>query len=193
MKRSYKFANPFYSLLLIAGIAFAITATAYGVMAFREREAGGLPAPSAAHGTAEHPLMMWLNQHGETGLVVPPGDPDALRAALASLADAPDLRRRLGAQARTRALATFTAEQMCDGACDVYREASGAAGPQAVAEGEVAEGEVAARASRSVPASEVAAAMSARRLPEPQAVAAGWSARRGPRSEPARPARSVHR
>ena len=34
--RSKKSANPFYGLLVVAGIAFALTATAYGVMAFRE-------------------------------------------------------------------------------------------------------------------------------------------------------------
>ena len=41
-----------------------------------------------------------------------------------SLAASPERRRRLGAQARARALATFTAEQMCDGAYEVYREAA---------------------------------------------------------------------
>jgi rhamnosyl/mannosyltransferase len=87
----------------------------------------GVPVVSTALPTG----VPWVNQHGETGLVVPPGDPEALRAALASLAEAPDLRRTLGAQARTRALATFTAEQMCDGAYEVYREAAEAPRPQA--------------------------------------------------------------
>ena len=35
MPRNQKFANPFYGLLLVTGIVFAITATTYGVMAFR--------------------------------------------------------------------------------------------------------------------------------------------------------------
>ena len=86
----------------------------------------GVPVVSTALPTG----VPWVNQHGETGLVVPAGDPEALRAALASLAAAPDLRRRLGAQARARALATFTAEQMCDGAYEVYHEAAQAR-PQA--------------------------------------------------------------
>lgn len=67
MKRSNKFANPFYGLLLVVGIAFAITATAYGVMAFRYRET---PRTIVASETSrEHPLMAWMSQHGETALM----------------------------------------------------------------------------------------------------------------------------
>jgi hypothetical protein len=68
MRRSSKFANPFYALLLVAGIAFALTATAYGVMAFRE--ARPQPADAAANeSTAEHPLMEWMSNHGEAALL----------------------------------------------------------------------------------------------------------------------------
>jgi hypothetical protein len=68
--RSNKFSNPFYSLLLVAGIAFAVTATAYGVMAFREAR----PVPveiveSASVAPHPHPLMSWMSRHGETALV----------------------------------------------------------------------------------------------------------------------------
>ena len=65
MKRSNKFANPFYALLLAAGIAFAITATAYGVMAFRDRDA----RDTTATASLEHPLMEWMDQHGEKALM----------------------------------------------------------------------------------------------------------------------------
>ena len=85
----------------------------------------GLPVVSTALPTG----VPWVNQDGRTGLVVPPGDPAALRSALAALAASPDLRRDLGRGARARALATFTAEQMCDGAYEVYREAAAAARP----------------------------------------------------------------
>jgi hypothetical protein len=67
MKRSNKFANPFYALLLVAGIAFAITATAYGVMAFRERDSKAAATASAA--SQNHPLMAWLREHGEAALI----------------------------------------------------------------------------------------------------------------------------
>jgi glycosyltransferase involved in cell wall biosynthesis len=49
---------------------------------------------------------------GATGLVVPPDDADALRAALSRLAADPEERRRMGTAGRVRALAHFTAEQM---------------------------------------------------------------------------------
>ena len=68
MKRSDKFANPFYALLLAVGIAFAVTATAYGVMAFREARPA-LMENSASTRSTEHPLMKWLSHHGETALI----------------------------------------------------------------------------------------------------------------------------
>lgn len=49
--------------------------------------------------------------HGESGLLVPPGDPQALRAALARLAGDPDLTRRMGAAGRER-VAAFTASDV---------------------------------------------------------------------------------
>src|SRR3990172_6498204 len=70
MNRSNKFANPFYALLLVAGIAFALTATAYGVMAFRDRDAHAAVALSTDTTTSpEHPLMTWMDQHGEAALM----------------------------------------------------------------------------------------------------------------------------
>jgi lipopolysaccharide/colanic/teichoic acid biosynthesis glycosyltransferase len=87
----------------------------------------GLPVVSTALPTG----VPWVNQDGETGLIVAPGDAAALRAALASLAASPERRRRMGAQARARALATFTADRMCDAACDVYRDAAAASRPGA--------------------------------------------------------------
>ena len=68
MRRSSKFANPFYALLLVAGIAFALTATAYGVMAFREARPAPMDA-EANESTAEHPLMAWMSNHGEAALL----------------------------------------------------------------------------------------------------------------------------
>ena len=68
MQRSQKFANPFYGLLVAAGIVFALTAMRYGVMAFREAR------PIAARATVrlrrhEHPLMVWMRRHGDTALL----------------------------------------------------------------------------------------------------------------------------
>ncbi|HEY5540731.1 MAG TPA: glycosyltransferase [Coriobacteriia bacterium] len=64
----------------------------------------------------------WVNQHGETGLVVPPGDPSALAGALARLLTDDALRARLGARARARVLESFTVETMVAGTLSVYDE-----------------------------------------------------------------------
>jgi glycosyltransferase involved in cell wall biosynthesis len=53
-----------------------------------------------------------LIQNHETGLLVMPGDPSGLRDALARLLSAPDLCRRLGAQAQEWVGRNFTAEAM---------------------------------------------------------------------------------
>src|SRR4029077_8518326 len=65
MRDYKKSANPFYALLIIAGIGFVVTAAAYCVMAYREREA----VKSAQPPGPEHPLMVWMKQNGEMALV----------------------------------------------------------------------------------------------------------------------------
>ncbi|TMU97397.1 glycosyltransferase family 4 protein [Streptomyces sp. DASNCL29] len=64
---------------------------------------------------------------GETCLAVPPGDADALAAALTRLLGDADLRRRLGAAGRERVLRRFTWEQAARGTVEQYRRAIGAA------------------------------------------------------------------
>lgn len=82
----------------------------------------GLPvAASAVGGLAE------LIEPGVSGLLVPPGDPAALAAALRRLLDDSALRAALAAGAHRRA-AAFTADAMVEGTLAVYRElAAGAA------------------------------------------------------------------
>ena len=55
-----------------------------------------------------------LVRHGETGLVVPAGNPDALAAALAALHADPDARRRLGEEAR-HAVSSYSHQAWSDG------------------------------------------------------------------------------
>jgi hypothetical protein len=69
VKRSEKFANPFYGLLLAAGIVFALTAVCYGVMAFHDaRPLVAQDAPAQAQ--ADHPLLAWMRERGEAALLV---------------------------------------------------------------------------------------------------------------------------
>jgi len=58
---------------------------------------------------------------GETGVVVPSGDAEALAAAIVELARDPDRVRSLGAAARVRAAGQFSARAAADGVEAVYR------------------------------------------------------------------------
>jgi glycosyltransferase involved in cell wall biosynthesis len=62
---------------------------------------------------------------GDTGLVVPPRDPAAMAEACLQLLRDPQLRQRLGAGARTRALEFFTVEQAVDTFRSIYAELAG--------------------------------------------------------------------
>jgi len=62
---------------------------------------------------------------GETGLVVPPRDPAALRAALERLLRDPGLRLRLGAAGRERARERFSWASVTDATIRAYADAAG--------------------------------------------------------------------
>jgi glycosyltransferase involved in cell wall biosynthesis len=57
---------------------------------------------------------------GETGLLHPPADADALRAHMEALLLKPDLRRKLGAAGRSRALRNFSARQVTQALVEFY-------------------------------------------------------------------------
>ena len=59
---------------------------------------------------------------GETGFVVAPGDAGALQTALAALLDDAELREKMGAAGRQRALREFSQERMVEQTERVYRE-----------------------------------------------------------------------
>jgi glycosyltransferase involved in cell wall biosynthesis len=83
-----------------------------------EALAAGLPCVSTELGTG----TSFANLHGETGLVVPPGDPVALAQAINTLLADPQLRARYGAAGRQRVARLFTRERMLDGVERVYRD-----------------------------------------------------------------------
>ncbi|HMC41531.1 MAG TPA: glycosyltransferase family 4 protein [Acidimicrobiales bacterium] len=66
-----------------------------------------------------------VGTHGETGLLVPPGDPGALAGALLAALDHPGLRRRLGQAGRARVLERFTWQATARATAEQYREVLG--------------------------------------------------------------------
>jgi len=63
----------------------------------------------------------FVNQHDETGFVVPPEDPERLAQAINTLLDHPDLADRMGQNARRRYETHFTPEVMAGAYTSLYR------------------------------------------------------------------------
>jgi rhamnosyl/mannosyltransferase len=61
-------------------------------------------------------------QHGETGLVVPPADPEALARALNRLLSDSELRRRFGRAGQKRAREEFSAETYVRRTMEAYED-----------------------------------------------------------------------
>jgi glycosyltransferase involved in cell wall biosynthesis len=64
-------------------------------------------------------------RHGETGLLVPPADPEALAAAIVRLAEAPEYAASLAARARARVRETFSADRMVAAYARLYNRLLG--------------------------------------------------------------------
>ena len=90
-----------------------------------EAMACGLPVISTELGTG----TSFVNQSGETGIVVPPGDPGALSSALRDLLTDPDQLRSFGERARARAAAEFSDQVMVERVLASYRRVLGESAP----------------------------------------------------------------
>jgi len=62
-----------------------------------------------------------IGRDDETGLLVPPGDPDALAVAILRALGDPELRARIGAAGRERAITKFTWRRTAEGTAEHYR------------------------------------------------------------------------
>jgi glycosyltransferase involved in cell wall biosynthesis len=62
-----------------------------------------------------------VGRHDETALLVPPGDPEALAAAINRLLDDPDLRARIGTAGRGRVFERYTWAATAKGTVEQYR------------------------------------------------------------------------
>lgn len=75
----------------------------------------------------------WVNQHGVTGLVVPPRDADAIAGAITALLEDPALRARMGAAGRARVEHDFSETQLVSRVTAVYQAVSSPATAPSVA------------------------------------------------------------
>lgn len=71
-------------------------------------------------------------ERGESGLLVPPRDPDALAEALGRLTRDPDLRRRMGRRGRELAVERFSIQVVVEKTAETYRDLAGEVRSRAV-------------------------------------------------------------
>jgi glycosyltransferase involved in cell wall biosynthesis len=105
------------STVLGAADAVAVPSTRPEPLGLVALEAGaaGLPVVASDHGGLPEVV-----RDGETGLLVPPGDPTALAAALRRLADDPGLARRMGKTAASDVPVRFSRQRMLDQVQAIY-------------------------------------------------------------------------
>ncbi len=116
-------ASPIPSLLREADL-FVLCSRWEGVpLAIIEAMMSGLPVVATRVGGVPEVVS-----DGETGVLVPPHDPQALASALNQLLRDPERRRRMGEAGQRRALACFTETHMLAATAQVYARALAAAG-----------------------------------------------------------------
>jgi glycosyltransferase involved in cell wall biosynthesis len=96
----------------------------FGLVLF-EAMACGKPMVTTELGTG----ASWINQHGETGFVVPPSDAGALAEAIRRLASDEPLRRTMGQAAYDRVCKVFTRREFGESYVQLFKELLAGAPP----------------------------------------------------------------
>lgn len=106
-------------LQLCYGVVFPshLRSEAFGITLL-EGAMFGKPLISSEIGTG----TTYVNIHQKTGLVVAPSNPEALRSAMVTLWNDPELARRYGENAMKRFQALFTSERMAENYAALYRQ-----------------------------------------------------------------------
>jgi rhamnosyl/mannosyltransferase len=106
---------PYYHASDVFALASIARSEAFGIVQI-EAMAAGIPVVNTSLDSG----VPFVSLHGQTGLTVPPQDPEALAAAINRLMDDAKLRARYGEAARLRARQEFSLQTMTDRVAGLY-------------------------------------------------------------------------
>jgi rhamnosyl/mannosyltransferase len=101
----------------VFALASVARSEAFGIAQI-EAMAAGLPVVNTQLDSG----VPFVSLHGQTGLTVPPAEPQPLAEAISRLLDSPELRQSFSAAARARAIQEFSLEVMVARTKALYEE-----------------------------------------------------------------------